>query len=182
MGAGLAGCLAVAWAGESGACALSDYLRGYLGLLEEGAAASPPVWAVVWELCRWPLLTFLLGLTAFGAVAIPAVFCARGFLLSYSIAAFVRVFGAAGTLAALAVFGTTALASVPVLFCVGLLAFSNSLRLAVGAAGNRPAPLLDRTRLRGLAPCGALLALAVTLQCLLMPQLLLAAAELLSRA
>jgi len=180
-GAGLAGCLTVAWAGEAGASTLAGYLHGYVELLSGGTAATASLWSVIWELCRWPLLVFLLGLTAFGGVAIPAVFCVRGFLLAYSIASFMRVFGAAGILAALAIFAMTAFASVPALFCVGTLAFSNSLRLAAGALENRPAALFPRELLWSVVPCGALLALAAVLQGSLMPQLLILATQLLQK-
>jgi len=180
LGAGLAGCLAVKLAGEDGMQTLDAYLRGYIEMLREGSAAQASLCSVVWELCRWPLLVLLLGLTALGAVAIPAVFCVRGFLLAYSVAAFVRVFGVEGLPCALTVFGMTALASVPALFCVGAISFQSSLRLAVGALeGRREGAPLER--LWGLIPCGGLLALGVALQYSLMPQFLPLAAELLSK-
>lgn len=179
LGAGLAGCLAVKFAGEGGGQTLDAYLRGYVEMLREGSAAQASLWSVVWELCRWPLLVLLLGLTALGAVAIPAVFCARGFLLAYSIASFVRVFGTEGLPCALAVFGMTALSSVPVLFCVGALSFQSSLRLAVGVLEGRRDAGVSLERLWGLIPCGALLALGVALEYSLMPQLLTLASELL---
>ncbi len=179
-GAGLAGCAMVMCAGEDCMSTLSAYLRGYMAILDDGTAASASLWSVIWELCRWPLLSLLLGMTALGAVAIPVIFCARGFLLAYSIASFVRVFGFPGILAALSVLGMTALASVPVLFCIGTLSFSNSLRLAAGVWESRSASLPYREMLWCLIPCAGLLLLAVVLQWSLMPQLLLFAAEMLS--
>lgn len=172
LGAGVAGCLAVAGAGEGGVSSLSSYLHNYCRLVSGDAAVLPSVWSVAWELCRWPLLTFLLGFTALGAVAVPAVFCVRGFLLAYSVASFVRVFGPVGVLAAFAVFGMTALAAVPALFCVGLLSFQTSLRLAAGVLGGRQGGVISKERLIGLAPCAGMLVLAVFLQWSVMPQLL----------
>jgi len=179
LGAGLAGCVAVKLAGEDGAQTLDAYLQGYIELLREGGAAQASLLSVAWELCRWPLLVLLLGFTALGAAAIPAAFCARGFLLAYSIAAFVRVFGARGLPCALAVFGMTALASLPALFCVGALSFQSSLRLAAGVLEGRREAGVSLERLWGLVPCGMLLALGTALQYSLVPQLLPLAAELL---
>jgi len=181
LGAGLVGCLAVKFTGGSGGLALDAYLQGYIEMLREGSAAQASLWSVIWELCRWPLLVLLLGLTALGAVGIPAVFCVRGFLLAYSIAAFVRVFGVEGLSCALVVFGMTALSSIPALFCVGVLAFQSSLRLAVGVLEGRRETGVALERLWGLVPCGGLLALGVVLQYALMPQFLPLAAELLSK-
>lgn len=180
VGAGVAGCLAVSVAGEDGVDTLSAFLRDYLAVLEDGSAVSPSIWSVIWELCRWPALVLLLGFTALGAVAIPAVFCVRGFLLSYALASFVRVFGVTGIFAAFAVFGMAALVSVPVLFCMGAFAFPSSLRLAAGVLGSRQPGLFPKERLFGLIPCGGLLLLAVFVQWSVMPQLLLAAAKLLT--
>lgn len=179
VGAGLAGCLTAAAAGADGTASLAEFLSSYLSLLAEDGAETPSLWAAAWELCRWPLLTLLLGFTALGAAAIPAVFCVRGFLLAYSIASFVRVFGAPGLLAAFAVFGVTALMSVPALFGVGAAAFPSALRLAMGVLGERPTGPPARETLASLAPCGALLAPAVFLQWAVMPQVLYAVSGLL---
>lgn len=172
LAAGVAGCLAAASVEAGSAASLSEYLQNYLALLAEGETVSPSIWAVAWELGRWPLLVFLLGFTALGAVAIPAAFCVRGFLLAYAIASFVRVFGNVGLVMALAVFGMTALISVPALFGLGSVMFPSSLRLAVGVFGDRPAGPKLRERFAGLAPCGALIVLAVFFQWAVMPQLL----------
>lgn len=170
-GAGVAGCLAVSGIGADGASSLGSYLSCYLSLVTAGEAAAPSVWSAGWELCRWPLLAFLLGFTALGAAALPAVFCVRGFLLGYAAAAFVRVFGNLGLLLAFVVFGMTALASVPVLFCVGCASFRSALELASGAMTERRAIPLER--LGELIPCGGILLLAVVLQCSLIPQVLI---------
>lgn len=180
VGASILGCWTVAAAGSTGIDTLSSFLRDYLNLLDDGSALSPSIWAVIWELCRWPALVLLLGFTALGAVAIPAMFCVRGFLLSYALASFVRVFGVTGIFAAFAVFGMTALVSVPVLFCMGAFAFPSSLRLAAGVLGSRQAGLFPKEKLLGLIPCGGLLLLAVFVQWSVMPQLLSAVTKLLT--
>ncbi len=174
--AGLAGCVIVRAAGESGLQSLSSYLHGYIELVREGSVSDVSIGGVIWELCRWPIFVIFLGMSALGAVAIPALFCVRGFLLGYSIASFVRVFGPHGLLAALAVFGMTALASVPVLFCVGGIAFSNALRLAAGVLDSRPAGLFPRQQLWALIPCCGLIALATALEVSAVPYLLTAIA------
>jgi hypothetical protein len=93
-------------------------------------------------------------------------------LLAYSISAFVRVFGEQGILGALAVFGVTAFVGVPVLFGVGSAAFPASLRRAAGVLGEERGQLGLRGQLVRLAPCLALLALAVAVQWSLVPQLI----------
>lgn len=180
LAAGAAGCLIAASAGENSVTSLSEYLQNYLALLAEGETVSPSVWAVTWELGCWPLAVFLLGFTALGSVAIPALFCIRGFLLAYAIASFAKVFGHAGLLMAFVVFGTAALVSVPVLFGLGAVMFPSSLRLAVGVFGERPVGPGLRGRFASLAPCGAMLALAVFFQWAVMPQLLHAASGMLT--
>lgn len=172
LASGAAGCLIAASAGSNCTTSLSEYLQNYLALFAEGETVMPSIWAIAWELGRWPLLVFLLGFTALGAIAIPAVFCVRGFLLAYAIASFVRVFGNSGLLMAFAVFGMAALVSVPVLFGLGAVMFPSSLRLAVGVFGERPVGPGLRERFAGLAPCCALIALAVFFQWAVMPQLL----------
>lgn len=170
--AGAAGCAAAAAAGEAGESSLSSYLQSYLSALSGGGAVSPSVWAVIWEMARWPFLVFLLGLTALGAVALPAVFCLRGFLLAYAIASFARVFGREGLLLAFGVFGVTAFVAIPALFALGAVAFPASLRMAAGLSGERPSSSGPGGRIMALVPCGVLTALAVFFQWAVMPQML----------
>lgn len=179
LGSGLAGCLIAASSGENSSASLSSYLCNYLALLSDREAVSPSVWAVLWEICCWPLLVFLLGLTALGALAIPAAFCVRGFLLAYAIAAFAQVFGKSGLLAALAVFGMTALVSIPILFSIGTIAFPSSLNLARGVLGERSSGPYFKEYLVQLLPCGALVVFAVVIQRSVMPQLLYIVSEML---
>lgn len=170
--AGVVGCLAVSGTDGQGVSALSDYLENYLALLVSGNAASPSVWSVAWELCRWPFLAFVLGFTALGIVALPAAFLCRGFLLGYAAAAFIKVFGSRGILLSGTVFGMTALVSVPVFFFVGALAFRRALRLAAGALRDRNARVFQPEQLLSLVPCGIFLLTAVLCQWALIPQLL----------
>lgn len=176
----LAGCMTVSLSGDSSAASMSSFLHSYLALTVDGKEAWPSFGAVLWEFSGWPLLILLLGFSALGALFIPVVFCMRGFLLSYTIAAFTYVFGAAGLLAAAAVFGLNALVSVPVLFAVGTVTFPSSLRLAKGVFGERLDGPGYRERYICLLPCTALLALAAAVQWSAVPQLLYAAAKLLS--
>jgi hypothetical protein len=169
---GAAGCFAAAAAENDAANLLSSYLQTYLAIFAEDALVTPSIWAVLWELCRWPALVLALGSAALGAAAIPAIFCVRGFLLGYSISAFVCVFGQKGILGALTIFGVTALLGVPVLFGVGSVTFPAALRRAVTTVGERQTGPGIRAHIIRLAPCGMLMALAVVLQWSFVPQLL----------
>jgi hypothetical protein len=168
---GAVGCWTAAASDDSAANSLSAYLQAYLAIFAQDASAAPSIWAVLWELCRWPVLVLALGSTALGAVGIPAVFFARGFLLAYSIAAFVRVFGNQGLLGALAIFGVTTLVGVPVLFAVGSVSFPVALRQALSAAEEHRIGVSLRDQIIKLVPCTGLMALAVVLQWALVPQL-----------
>jgi hypothetical protein len=172
LAAGALGCITAGGAADDAAHLLSSYLQSYLALFAGETSVTPSVWAVIWELCRWQVLVLILGSTALGAVAIPGVFCVRGFLLGYSIAAFVRVFGEKGILGALAVFGVAALIGVPVMLGVGSVTFPAALHRAVYPRGEDRSGASLRAHLVRLAPCGALLALAVVFQWSLAPQLL----------
>jgi len=148
---------------------LTDYLSRYVQAAGQGTGIVPSMWTSIWDLARWPLAAFLLGSTALGILGIPILLGARGFLLAYSSAVFVRLFGLPGMAVALAAFGVTVLAAVPVLFVVAAGAFRQSLgRLS----GERC--LAWSQRVQTLTPCVGLLILAVALQQTLMPALLTA--------
>ena len=155
----LTGALLCAGSGEGGG-ALGGYLRGYISALTAGTSALPSFWAAAWELCRWPLLVFLLGFTAFAAAAVPAAFFVRGLLLGYAVGAFGQVFGRGGLLAALCVFGMTVLFSLPALFAAGSGAFSCAVRgrSSHGEGGDVP---VSRRLVRAAAWLPALLSAAV---------------------
>lgn len=145
---------------------LAEYLRRYFEMAGQGNGSEPVLWSSIWDLARWPLAAFLLGSTGLGTVGVPLLLGARGFLLAFSATAFVRLFGLPGAAASLAVFGVTALVSVPVLFVVSADAFHQSLsRLS----GERPPAWSQRAQ--ALTPCAGLLVLAVALQQTLMPAL-----------
>ena len=154
----LTGTLLCAGAGAGGG-ALGDYLRGYITALAAGTLRLPSFWAAAWELCRWPLLVFLLGFTAFALVAIPAAFFVRGLLLGYAVGAFGQVFGRGGLLAVLCVFGMTVLFSLPALFAAGSGAFFCTVR-ARPSRGEGGVPV-SRRFARAAAWLPALLAAAV---------------------
>ena len=147
---------------------LLDYLRQYFRSVEEGGGPELSLAAVIWDLIRWPLIAFLLGLTPAGVVGVPVLMGARGFLLAFAATTFARLFHLPGLAAALAAFGVTVLVSVPVLFVVAEDAFRQSLSRLPGAASD---PAHWSERVRALAPCVGLLALAVALQRTVMPAL-----------
>lgn len=175
----LAGCLFAGVLGADSLLRLSEYLNGYFARIREGAALSSSPLSTVWELCRWPLLVFVLGFTGLGAAGIPAVFLLRGFLMSYSVAVFVRLFGLPGLAAAAAVFGVAGVFALPALFVLGAdaLGSAGSLVSAFWGEGKRPA-LIRPERLIRTGGCAALLAAGTALQLWLVPLLVRTAAEL----
>lgn len=146
--------------------ALSEYLCRYFQTVGEGSGIEPSLWASIWDLLRWPLAVFLLGSTAFGVIGIPLLLSMRGFLLSFAAATFARLFGLPGMAAALAAFGVSALATVPVLFVISTDAFHQSL----GRLSGERSPSWSQ-RAQTLTPCAGLLVLAVALQQTVMPAL-----------
>lgn len=174
------GCFFAGALDEDAATSLFDYFGGYFASIESGLTLHFSLLSAVWEVLRWPLLTFVLGFTVLGVVGLPVAFCVRGFLLSYAVSVLVRLYGAAGLVAALAVFGFSDFFVLPALFTLGVDAF----RAAGSMAGN----LLGDSR-RTFSPgqgrlfrtgcCSLLLATAAVLQLQLTPVLLSAAAELL---
>lgn len=146
---------------------LMDYLSRYFQSAGQGSGVEPSLWSSVWELTRWPLAAVLLGSTALGALGLPVLLGVRGFLLSFATATLARLFGLPGVAASLAVFGVTALVSVPVLFVVSVDAFRQSLSRLSGERS----PAWNQ-RIQALSPCVGLLVLAVALQQTLMPALL----------
>lgn len=175
------GCCFVGYLGEDAQTHLSAYLNGYFTVLRDGEIILPSLFSTVWELCRWPVLVFLLGFTALGVFAIPVVLCVRGFLLSFSVAVFIRLFGGVGALAALCVFGVSVFLTVPVLFLLGLSAFgtAKTLTSAFWGDGKRVNPFHTSYFARA-GGCGVLLAVGVALQTWLAPALLQAVAGLVS--
>lgn len=147
---------------------LLGYLQQFFRSAGEGGGLEPSLFAVVWDLVRWPLAAFLLGMVPVGAVGVPLLMGARGFLLAFAATTFVRLFHLPGLAAALAAFGVTVLVAVPVLFVVAEDAFRQSLSRLPGAAS---APAHWSERARALAPCAGLLVLAAALQRTVMPAL-----------
>lgn len=177
----LAGCLFAGVLGAEALLHLSDYLQSYfLRMRESGAADLPSFFSTAVELCRWPVLVFVLGFTGLGAVGIPAVFLIRGFLLSYSVAVFVRLFGLCGFAAAGAVFGIGGVFVLPAFFVLGADALESAGALCASFFGQGKRPvLLQRGRLVRAGGCGALLAVGTGVQFWLAPVLVRTAAELL---
>lgn len=175
----LAGCLFAGLLGAESLLRLSEYLDGYFGLMRGDSVSPPSPLSTVWELCRWPLLVFVLGFTGLGAVGIPAMFLLRGFLLSYSISVFVRLFGLSGLAAAAAVFGVSGVFVLPAFFVLGsdALESAGSLASLFLGRGKRPA-LFCPEQLVHIGGCVALLAAGTAVQLWLAPTLVRTAAEL----
>lgn len=117
----------------SGRIELKDSgLSEYLGRFFEQAAAQPPLYQVLWDVFRWPLLAFLLGFTSLGALCIPAAFLVRGFLMAFAVSSFARLYAGQGLLMACAVFGVSGCLVIPVFFVLGTQSFGASKKLAAG--------------------------------------------------
>lgn len=149
---------------------LSNYLQEYFQAVCAEGGWRPALWSVVWDLVRWPLAALAFGLTTLGVVCIPGLLLVRGFLLSYSVSLFLRLFGGAGMLAALAVFGVTALCTLPVLMAVSGEAFRASLG-RMGEPGSRLVVSLHQ-KLAVLIPSAGLLVFGTVLQWTVMPAVL----------
>lgn len=177
---GVGGCIFAGRLGVNTQARLLDYFGYYFAALEDNTAFSLSSLSAVWEILRWPILTFFLGFTALGVVGLPVVFCVRGFLLTYAAAVLVRLYGITGLAVALSVFGVSAFLVLPALFTLGVDSFRGAGAMAVRQTGdNRRALPPGHGRLLRAGCCGVLLAVASVLQIRLTPVLLASAAKLL---
>lgn len=159
---------------------LLEYFSNYFAVIDGDEAVGLPLLSAVWEIVRWPLLTFFLGFTALGVIGLPVMFCVRGFLLSYAVAVLVRLYGVTGLAVSLAVFGVSGFLVLPALFTLGVDSFRGAGAMAVKLTGDgrRTFPA-GQGRLLRAGCCGVLLAAASVLQLRLTPVLLEAAVKLL---
>lgn len=176
---GVGGCIFAGRLDADTQTRLLDYFSSYFAVLEGDEAVGLSSLSAVWEIIRWPLLTFFLGFTALGVIGLPVVFCVRGFLLSYAVAVLVRLYGITGLAISLAVFGVSGFLVLPALFTLGVDSFRGAGAMAVKLAGESKRTFSpERGRLLRAGCCGALLAVASALQLRLTPVLLAAAAKL----
>lgn len=177
---GAGGCVFAGRLGTEIQTRLLDYFSDYFAVLNGNTTAGFSSLSAVWEILRWPLLTFFLGFTALGVIGLPAVFCVRGFLLSYAVAVLVRLYGTGGMAVSLAVFGVSGFLVLPALFILGVDSFRGAGAMAVKLTGDskRTSPP-EQGRLLRAGCCGALLVAASVLQLHLTPVLLTAAVKLL---
>ena len=170
---GLAGCLLADQVGGDGSSALSDYLSGYLSVVNSGDTVRPDGLSLFWEIIRWPLVTVALSLTPLGLLGVPIVFLVRGFLLSFAIASFFRVLGAFGLALAFVVFGITGLIGIPVLFILGVQSFLSAGAMIGRLMGeSRRQPLWDRMTLMRCGVCAAALCVCGFMEYCMVPVLL----------
>lgn len=148
--------------------ALAESLLIYFQGLAQSGSGDISVLPAVWDVFRWPALSFVLGYTALGIAGIPVLLCMRGFLLTYSSAAFMQMFGAEGLSASVIFFGVAGLLTVPVMFAVSTYSFRAALLRRFG--GDEPGQTW--IGMGALAPCTGLLILAVVLQCCVIPAVL----------
>lgn len=174
------GCVFAGHLGADTQTRLLDYFCTYFAVLGGDETAVSSSLSAVWEIIRWPLLTFVLGFTALGVIGLPVVFSVRGFLLSYAVAVLVRLYGVTGLAISLAVFGVSGFLVLPALFTLGVDSFRGAGAMAVKLMGDgRRGFPPGRGRIFRAGCCGALLAVAAALQLQLTPALLAAAAKLL---
>lgn len=175
----VAGCLLCANVAGGGGDSLSVYLRAFLAAAGTGDVGSVPLFPLLWEVLRWPLLAVLLGFTALGLLFIPVLFAIRGFLLSFAVSSFVRMFGGAGGVLAFLVFGIPELAAIPALFVLGVQGLQASRALAGRAMGEgrRGSPFGKAYFLR-CGVCAGAFCVCVLLEYLAVPALVAAAASL----
>jgi len=133
----LAGCFWADSVTESGGAALSEYVTGYLAVLQEEGAKGGSLFTTFWDLFRWPVVTVLAAFTVPGLIVIPAIFLVRGFLLSFATACFVRVLGSTGIIWAFVLFGVSGMLSLPVLFILGTQGVVSCRQLCLRLMGVR---------------------------------------------
>lgn len=177
LAGGGVGCLLAGLVSGEGGAALSDYLRAYLLLAQEGDAVAG-FWAVLWEQFRFPLAVLLLSFTAVGVVGLPALFAVRGFLFSFSVACFCRLFGSTGLVPALFLFGLPALLWAPALFVLGAQGMLGSYGLLRRVMGDSRYPLsFDTAYWWRCALCGGAVAMCVAMELSIVPVLVGAVAR-----
>ena len=170
---GLIGCAVAASVGGGANDSLTAYVQEYLAAAQSGAAQSPALMPLIWEVCRWPILTILLGFTALGVIGIPILFLVRGFLFSFAVASFVRMFGALGGGLAFLLFGVSGLLAIPVLFVLGVQGFLASCALTGRAVHNgKRGPVYDRAYFLRCGICAGILGLCVVLEYAAVPVLI----------
>ncbi len=174
---GLAGCAMASWVGGSGSEGLASYIRSYLLAAQEGVGSSPSVFALCWDVFRYPVAVLILGFTALGLIGIPLAFAARGFFLSFAVSSFVRMFGGHGFLLAAVVFGIPGVISIPVLFVLGAQGWMASRTMAerLSHSGRRALPY-DRLYWTRCGACAVGLLLCVWVERFLTAELLTALA------
>lgn len=177
---GLLGCALAARVGGGGSDSLALYLERFVAAAGEQTVSAPPLFSLVWETVRWPLLVFVLGFTTLGVLGIPIVFFIRGFLLAFSIASFVRMFGGAGGLLAFFVFGVSGCVALPVLFILGVQGLLASRYLATRFLGEgRRSPPYGQSYFLRCGLCAGALCVCVFLESVAVPALVAGGAKLL---
>ena len=134
----VAGCVTASYVSGDSGQTLSEYVNQYVSLLGAGEGGGNLFPGTLFNLYKYPLLSFLFGFTAFGILLIPATVCVRGFFLSFSVGSMIRLFGYKGMLLALAVYGTQALITIPCLLIISAQAMRASRGfLQIMASGKR---------------------------------------------
>lgn len=170
---GLVGCALAASVGGAGSESLSAYIRNYIAASEAGLTTPPELLPLIWEVCRWPLMTMILGFTAVGIVGVPVLFAVRGFLFSFAVSAFVRMFGTSGEILAVLIFGFTGLLEIPVLFVLGVQSLSTAWTLTGRAFHFRMhLPGIGQSYILRCGICALVLAVCVLLKYIAVPAFL----------
>ena len=119
--------------------ALSAYLSDYLLRLCEGGGDAGLL-AVLLGSIKYHVLAVLFGFSALGVVTVPCLAGLRGFFLSFSVATVARRYGASGIPVVLALFGVSALFSLPCFFLLAVQSFKAAARLSEFVLHEHPRP------------------------------------------
>ena len=83
-------------------------------------------WEIIWDVYKYPFISFVLGFSLLGVALIPIAVAVRGFFISYSVGAMVQIFGLRGVILSFAISGIDLLVSVPCLILLSVQGMSAS--------------------------------------------------------
>lgn len=156
-----------------------DFLFGYLKLAEDDLVSNPGFLSVMINTLKFPLIALFLGFSVFGVIGLPILSAVRGFLLAFSASLICRLFGTGGIWLAFALYGLSALMTVPCFFVLSSQCFSSSgylLQAVLHPSQRTTISPFNRTFLKRCVICFIILLAVALLETLFSPGLIKLAA------